>query len=137
LSSLTQIDPSVGKGIGHTPVWGLGLDGPKATLRLGATAAHTANGWQGTITWVVQAHAAGPIVMQGQLISDTYPPIWFQTPTQQASTEFVLNLSHPGPGSTSAFGRYPTTISVPQAGCYQITMQWYAGSWTSYVAIGQ
>ncbi|HUY79276.1 MAG TPA: hypothetical protein VMV29_21080 [Ktedonobacterales bacterium] len=136
-ASLSLINASLGSGIGSPPVWGVGLSGSSATLHLGANAVKTANGWQGAIKWVATANAHGPIVIQGQLMEGDYPPVWFQSGTQQATTEIILDQAHPGPGSTSAFSQFPTTIWVPQAGCYQITVNWYTGSWSAVVGIGR
>lgn len=136
-ATLTVIDASVGSGIGTMPVWALGVSGATATLHLGASATRTAHGWQGAMKWVVQAHAQGPIVVQGQLMQGGYPPIWFQSGAQQATTEMAIDQSHPGPGSTSAFAQFPTTIWVPQAGCYQIVVNWHGGNWSAVVGIGR
>jgi len=138
-SKTTLIASSLGSGLGSSPVWGTGPDvsGPQATIHLGATATHTAIGWQGTVVWVVKAHAEGPVVLQGMLLTGDQPPIWYQAAPQQATTEIVLDLAHPGSGSTSAFARYPTSVFVPQAGCYQMSANWYTGSWSAVVSIGR
>lgn len=135
-STLTFIDSSIGSGVGVSPIWGVGVSGPQATLHLGSNAKLTANGWQSQLTFVAKVHAPGPLVLQGQLIQGNYPPVWFQYGTQQATTEIGLDLTHPGPGSTSAFEKYPTTIWVPQAGCYQIIANWPTGSWSAVIGIG-
>ncbi len=136
-ATLTFIDSSIGSGVGESPIWGVGVSGPPATLRLGANAKLAANGWQGQLTIVAKVHAPGPLVLQGQLIQGNYPPVWFQYGTQQATTEIGLNLTQPGPGSTSAYEKYPTTIWVPQAGCYQIIADWPTGSWSAVIGIGR
>jgi len=108
-----------------------------ATLHLGANAAHTANGWQGAITWVVKAHAPGPIVAQGQLMQGDYPPVWFQQGTHEPTTEVNFDLTQPGAGSSTEYNRFPMLVSFPQAGCYQITVNWYTGSWSEVMSVGR
>ena len=137
-----DINPSLfGPGVGGSPVWAIGFDGPHATAHLRGIAedATTAKqyGWEHKILWEIGPHYTHSVTLRGgSLRNGTL--LWFQFGDQAPTMTPVLDSQHPGTitGFDAGWAGFPSYLLIPGAGCYYLEARWPGGSWRISFAAG-
>ena len=136
-----NVDPSqFGPGVGGSPVWAIGFDGPHATVHLNGWSEDPSlvqYGWNYKILWSVGPNYTHPVVLRGGLLSGG-TPLWFQNGDQTPTTAPMLDPRYPGTltGSDVGWAEFPSYLLIPKAGCYYLEAQWPGGSWRISFAAG-
>jgi len=136
-----NVDPSVfGAGVGGSPVWAIGFDGPHATAHLNGWSEDLSlvqYGWNYKILWSVGRDYTHPVVLRGGLLSGG-TPLWFRIGARTPTMTPVLDPQHPGTstGSDVGWAEFPSYLLIPKAGCYYLEAQWPGGSWRITFAAG-
>jgi len=139
--TLNNVNPSLfGPGVGGSPVWAVGFDGPHATAHLQGIAQNPGTvwyGWDYKILWSVGPNYTHPVVLRGGSLNDG-TPLWFQIGDQSLTTAPVLDPVHPGTitGSDAGWAEFPSYLLIPKAGCFYLEAHWPGGSWRFTFAAG-
>ncbi len=131
-----EVDPSeFGPGVGGFPVWGIGFEGPHATVHLNGLLSGV-YGWGVKVLWAVGPHYTSTVTLHGGNLR-TGSPLWLGGGDGLALS-LVLDPLHPGTitGSDHGWAEFPGGMDVPQAGCYYLEAHWPGGSWRITFAAG-
>lgn len=134
-------------GLGEAPVWLDGWGQPPKEVQdrypsgsvpaiMGADfAGPTWQGWSTPARWIMDGRATEPVTIVGTRISDN-ALVWFSQETGHSTTYLQLDPTQPViPVQHGSFREWPTAITFPGTGCYEITATWRGGSWTERVLV--
>lgn len=140
-----SISPYLSDVTGAAPVWGTWLPGPKI--------AHVAQppgslypptymapyGWPvGKVIWEVGPHYNSVVTLSGRERFTNTPLLILSDGTSPA-TNTTLDPKQPGHPSSvvgADWVEWGSTLIVPQAGCYTLTVSWPEGHWEVTFAVG-
>jgi hypothetical protein len=136
-----DVNPSLfGPGVGGSPVWAIGFDGPHATVHLNGWSEDPSlvqYGWNYKILWEIGPHYTHSVMLRGgSLRNGTL--LWFQFGDQAPTMTPVLDSQHPGTitGFDAGWAGFPSYLLIPGAGCYYLEAHWPGGSWRISFAAG-
>ena len=143
------ISPEFAPAVGAGSAWGVGIISYKQVpLALvwapgDAITTHTQYGWAHKLLWVVATHVQGAVTIHGinlQTGTPVYPDAEYAE-TSSTPTALILNPSDPTVISQDAnrddqWTQFPGGLTVPGAGCYELSATWPGGSWHLTFAAG-
>jgi hypothetical protein len=89
----------------------------------------TSDGWTIKVLWLLMPHTSFTPTLSGTEVG-TGSPIVFDPSNGPPSTTMPLDPNHAGtPSHRQGWSEYPSLLSFPEAGCYQIQASWSGGSW--------
>ncbi len=137
---MTPLDPP---GLGASPIWFSGFNGPSATLHdllpINAPVVHAPwpAGWYTMLAVFIQKGYTGTITLQGTSQTGN-SPVWLSRDSPQIlGNSLALNLndgSHyvaNGPWEMTSI-----SVAIPKAGCYTLQVSGASTLWTRYFAAG-
>lgn len=110
----------IGGAIGAAPFWVGGFVGTHATLLSGGGTAVSPYGWYGKIVTQMDGAFPGTLTLRGMNLRNN-TPLWFQL---GGATTTMPSFRQSAGASDVGY------IFIPTAGCYTLTVNWGAGSWT-------
>lgn len=134
-----------GPGIGSSPVWYVGFNGPQATLDYGVyphPLVYTKGlGWGHKSYLVIKPGFAGRITVSGGALRGHAPLHFDGVYAHNGGTTVVLDTRvlrrQYSPTYHQGWIDIVDDVSIPAAGCYYIQAHWRGGSWTRTFAAGQ
>jgi hypothetical protein len=130
--------------IGTSPVWATWAPGPN-TFHLLPPPQYPPSylppsGWPMTKTiWEVGPNYWQPVTVQGRNSVDGAQLMFTFTGTTPVVANAVLDPAHPGHGGSAlgdGWAEWGSTLIVPEAGCYTLTVSWPTGHWLVTFAAG-
>lgn len=137
-----SIDKHFGAAVGGAAVWGVGFDGPHATLEWHpayVVPTHQPDGWDHKLIWIVQQSVKGLVTIHGANLSDGTPlaPVADDEDSASTLTMLVLNPQDPKINNRAdQWDELPGSLDIPKAGCYYLEASWPGGSWRITFAAG-
>lgn len=115
---------SFGEGIGRAPLWGVALDGPRATAVLAF--GRTRLGYRHKLLWLVKAGFKHPLKVWIEDVSGgaSYIGVGGRRPARVVTLD---PADPPIPAGTRHAVEFPSTIYVRGPGCYRIRAEWPNG----------
>lgn len=126
-------------GLGAAPVWLIGWGNAPAALQpqyptagvtsIGSNFVQTPYGWGMRAIWAIAGGWTEPVTLHGNRLEDG-APVWFGIVGQEPTTSPVLDPANPGiPVQHGTWREWPSSMSFPATGCYELVAEWAGGSW--------
>ena len=137
------IQRAIGRGVGQSPAWVLGMSGTHLTLDYGSGTRfldYQPNyGWGHSVQIVADSRYHGQITISGSGIHGEGALAFVDQRLARITRSLVLDPWHSWgfAGLDRTWSYFPSTLYVPRAGCYYLTAHWHGGSWRIPFAAGR
>jgi len=127
---------SSGVNLGGLPIWLVGFDGPRATLRYTSGAPQTPYGWSHKIILVAAPDVTQQIVLAASGMGNAQSSVWFSTNGwEQATSPLILTPAQTSP-QPDGWRAWVMNVFVRSSGCYFLSVQLGASQAGTYFAVG-
>jgi Putative zinc-finger len=126
-----SVTPNVDVAVGGYPLWAV-MGSYSAALAFYGEGQHTASGWSAKVLWLAQSDYQGAITVHGANLKTNAPLRFDPFPTGIGPTTTTLTIDDRVLNISPVYQHWitlPSTVYVPEAGCYSLEMDWAGGSW--------